>query len=170
MRVLEHSTHRLVLTHQPWGWWLCGVGGVALFLVCLTVGNTHDRLFWMAISAIYVPLSLYTLLVYAKTVTCTFDKTLGSLSLVRRNLLGSQNYLYSIRDIASVEIETTFGRDDPWRRHRNPKLYLVLMSGNQVLLHDMELTSARRSAWEVCRFLGLRPYAEIEREGWFWMK
>ena len=170
MKVLEHSTHRLVLTHQPWGWWLGGMSGVAFSLVCLTIGNAHDRLFWIAISTIYVPLSLYTTLLYAKAITCTFDKTLGSVALIRRNLLSGQNFLYSIRDIASVEVKTTFGRSDPWRRHRNPKLYLILMSGEEVFLHDMGLTSARRSAWEICQFLGLRPYVEVEKEGRLWMK
>ncbi|MCY7274250.1 MAG: hypothetical protein LH702_11045 [Phormidesmis sp. CAN_BIN44] len=167
MKVLEHSTHRLVLTHQPWDWWLSGVGGMVYLLLCLTFSKPHDRSFWIALSTIGVPLCLYTTLIYAKTLTCTFDKKLRSVSLVRQNLLGSENFLCLIRDVASVEVETTLRRGDPWKRHQTHRLYLVLMSGEKVLLHDMGLTSARSSAWEICRFLGLRPYAEVEQSGWF---
>jgi hypothetical protein len=167
MRVLQHSTHRLVLTHQPWGWWLQGVGAIAFLLLCLMSSKAYDRSFWMILVTVGVPLSLYITLVYAKTLTCTFDKKLGSVSLIRQNLLGSKNSLYLIRDVASVEVETTFQRGDPWRRHQTNRLYLVLLSGKKLLLHDMSLTSARSSAWEICRFLGLRPYTEVEQAGWF---
>jgi len=106
MKVLEHSTRRLVLTHQPWGWWLSGVGGMIYLLLCLTASRPHDRSFWIALSTIIAPLSLYATFVYAKTLTCTFDKKLGSVSLVRRNLLGSEDFLCLIRDVVSVELNS----------------------------------------------------------------
>ena len=42
MKVLTHSSHRLVLTHQPWGWWLLGLSGVA-FLPALLNGWQSSR-------------------------------------------------------------------------------------------------------------------------------
>jgi hypothetical protein len=133
------------LTIRPDGWALAFIIGLAVFTIIA--------------SAVF--------LVKSQIATCTFDKTLGRLTLVRRGLLGTQVSDYAICEIVDVQIDKR--RFKPMsvtvKPHWICRISLIIGPGERVPLTPFlsrGLRTKQQTADRICAFLGLKV---IEMEG-----
>lgn len=81
----------------------------------LTIREVH-RWFSYAFGSIFLAVGLIVILYFGKVVTCTFDKTSGTLLLERRGPLGKNLSHFPLQSITQVEIEESQGNNSPTYR------------------------------------------------------
>lgn len=137
MKVLEETDTRLVLRQRPvvlylLGLFLVGASGWALWTQVIAVGVWHGRL--LGVIVFLAGLGTAVLLLAGST-TATFDKTAGTVTVRRHNVLRQTEQVYPLSTIQQVTVG--LGRAyDPSDRlvSRTHHLLLVLDKGRMVQL------------------------------------
>lgn len=169
IQLLENTPTRLAFRQRPIWKWFQGLWGVVLLAIMLL--NSKGASFYSFCLFLVICLFvLHTLAVQGQILTCTFDKTMGQVTLVRQGILGTQVTRHLLRDISLVELKIYVYNSF----HYIDKTYfisLLLMSGNSIPLNWVALydeKKVRDTALVICSFLNLRPYTETKINRWYW--
>lgn len=168
IQFLENTPKRLTFRQRPIWKWFQGLWGVVA--IGLMIVNSQGARFYVffifIVTCLFV---LHTLAVTGQILTCTFDKTIGQVTLVRQGILGTHVTRHLLRDISLVELEIyvySFQYID-----KTYKISLLLMSGNKIPLNLAALydeKKVRDTVGLICSFLNLRPYTETKINRWYW--
>ena len=148
MRVIRHTSTELMLQERPWLGWIIA----SLFVLGgAYVALTSDEVLF---GGLFVAAGCAVLLVFAKTVTCTFDRTADRFTREIRGVLGTTQLLHSLGDIAGLRVEEHRGS----KGSRTYRVALVLTSGARIPLTTTYGSGKRpkeATAERVRAFLGL---------------
>ena len=107
VEILEKTPTKLILRHRPLGLWLIAGFCVILIpflLIALAVTNTWIfYLFWYPFLPIFsILVGVFIWLYAGQSVSCSFDKTLGIVTLKQQSLRQTKVIEFSLRDIIDV--------------------------------------------------------------------
>lgn len=169
IQFLENTPKRLSFCQRPIWQWFQGLWGVfAIVMMILNGQRTSFYLFFIFL--ITCLLTLYILAVKGQIITCTFDKTIGQITLVRQGILGTHVTKHLLRDISLLELEI-YAYNSFHYINKTYKISLLQMSGNRIPLNWAALYNEKKvrdTADLICRFLNLRPYTETKINRWYW--
>lgn len=143
VEILEKTPTKLILRHRPLGlWFVVGICVILIpfLLITLAVTNTWIfYLFWFPLLPIFSILFGVFIWLYAgQSVSCSFDKTLGIVTLKQQSLRQTKVIEFSLRDIIDVELDL---------RTReaaiNQRIVLVLRTG-----HAQPLSLNNNADWK----------------------
>jgi hypothetical protein len=168
IQFLENTPKRLAFRQRPVWKWFQGLWGVVAIVIMLlnSKGASFYGFFIFLVICLFV---LHTLAVKGQILTCTFDKTIGQVTLVRQGILGTHVARHLLRDISLVELEIYVYKFE--YIDKTYKISLLLMSGNSIPLKLAALydeKKVRDTALVICSFLNLRPYTETKVNRWYW--
>ena len=168
IQFLENTPKRLAFRQRPVWKWFQGLWGVVAIVIMLlnSKGASFYGFFIFLVICLFV---LHTLAVKGQILTCTFDKTIGQVTLVRQGILGTHVARHLLRDISLVELEIYVYKFE--YIDKTYKISLLLMSGNSIPLKLAALydeKKVRDTALVICSFLNLRPYTETKINRWYW--
>lgn len=161
MEILQKTPTLLTLRRRPVRLWIVAtILMVVVPFLLLVTGFNNAWLFyiwWYTLLPIFLFILGLLLLNASIVVTCTFDKTLGKVTLKQKSLLKTKLVERSLRDILDVQIETT-----SWNRDSQATYEIVLfLRGGHTLCLNLAHTIGQRhkpQAVDVIReFLGLPP-------------
>lgn len=169
IQLLENTPKRLAFRQRPIWKWFQGLWGVVAIVAMLlnSKGASFYAFFIFLVTCLFV---LHILVVQGKIITCTFDKTINQVTIVRQGILGTQVTRHFLRDISLLELKIYVYNSF----HYIDKTYyisLLLMSGNSIPLNLVALydeKKVRDTASLISSFLNLRPYTETKSNRWYW--
>lgn len=166
MKIVEQTPTKLVLRKFPWFiacfaifWLVPIIGGM------LSIGqNIFSLLVVIVFLAVISP--------FCEIVTCTFDKSLNSMTLKRQTLLKTKLIERSIEAISGIKLEVGSGDKDTYR------VSIMLASGKCVPLtsvYSSGLRDKEKTAEDIATFLNVSNYgvggSRIPQAEWpYWQK
>jgi hypothetical protein len=158
---LENTPKRLVFRQLPIVYWLQVISGV--LIIVRIILNGQGASFYSFFIFILVCLWIsYALVLGGQILTCTFDKTISQVTLVRQGIQGTHVTRVSLQDISLIELDIHV-HNRLFLIKNTYKIYFLLMSGKRVCLNFAALYNGkevRDLAWLISNFLQLRPYTE----------